>query len=317
MNEVKLMCDSGAHSLFQREVGHATNKNNINWSFYESDAFWKYVDEYAMFLHKNKHKLDVYVNVDVIFNPELTWKAQRYLEDVHKLKPLPVVHSGVDLSWFKKYMDNYDYIGMSGMGGSVSKGEWMRTFGTPAFSLLCKPPDFIPTHKIHGFAVTSASLLARYPFYSVDSTSWIQFGKYGAIIIPKRVMDRYDYKTSPFITFVSSRPERKKNKTHFENFTSIHQDYFDEYLKEKGFIMGKSEFKTVTKTGYTLQEDEQWSDRTEGLVEVIVEPGLCNQHELRDQLNTEFYLDLEASIPPWPWTWRPPSRANTLFGEDE
>jgi hypothetical protein len=33
--------------------------------------------------------------------------------------------------------------------------------------------------KVHGFGITSPWLVKRYPFYSVDSTSWKAGGRYG------------------------------------------------------------------------------------------------------------------------------------------
>jgi len=305
----KIFLDSGAHSLYKREV---MGKVPIDWSYYESDEFWKYVDEYADFIKKNQSLITVYVNVDVIHNSELTWKVQKYLEDHHKLNPMPVFHTGEDFKWFKKYLDNYDYIGVGGLGQEQVKSQWITTMGDPVFSLVCKSPDYLPTHKLHGFAMTSPSLLTRYPWYSVDSTSWIQFGKYGAVVIPRKKMNKYIYSESPYITFVTSREVKKSSQGHFENFVGMHQDYFYDYFEEKGFIIGSSEFKTVP-DDYKLQEKEHWCNKKENLVEVIIEEGLSNSHELRDQLNIQFYMDLEASLPSWPWPWIRKSKVRTLF----
>jgi len=37
--------------------------------------------------------------------------------------------------------------------------------------------------------------------------------------------------------------------------------------------------------------------------EIIIERGVCNDSYLRDELNLQFYLDMEANIPPWPRKW--------------
>lgn len=309
-----LFLDSGAHSLFNEKV---KGKGYTDWSYYESDHFWNYVDDYCNFILTNQHMIEVYVSVDVIFNPELSWKVQQYMEKEYGLKPMPVFHSGEDFKWFKKYMDNYEYIGIGGPGQTTTKAHWARTIGDPIFSMICKPPHFLPSHKLHGFAITAPTLLTAYPWYSVDSSSWVQFGKYGMVVIPRSKNGKYNYRISPYTPFVSSRPIKKGNKNHFDHAVDIHQDYFNDYFAEKGFVMGRSEFKTVDPTGYKLQKDEYWanlrSNRKAGLVEIILERGLSNDHIHREKLNTQFYLDLEASIPPYPQPWLKLAKNNRLF----
>jgi hypothetical protein len=309
MGNLSIFVDSGAHSIYNKEV----RDNNFDYSYYETDKFWEYVDSYCKFIKANEHLVDVFVSVDVIYNPELSWKVQRYIEDTYKIIPMPVFHAGEDFAWFKKYLDNYEYIGIGGIGQQTTKSQWVKNMGDPVFSMICKAPDYLPTHKLHGFAMTAPSLLAAYPWYSVDSTSWIQFGKYGIIIVPKKINETYRYDLSPELVTVTSRPAKKGEMNHLDNVVSIHQDYFLTYFEEKGYIIGKSEFKTIDPKGYKLQENEQWAVRKEGLVEVILEKGLSNSHELRDQINLMFYLDLEMNLPIWPWPWVKKAKQTRLF----
>lgn len=307
----KIFIDSGAHSLFVREILKKQH-GKLTFEYYETDEFWSYVDAYAKYIHENKHLVEVYVSVDVIHNPELSWKVQRYLEDSYGLKPLPVYHSGEDFTWFKKYCDNYDYIGVGGLGQEVSRTTWINNIGTPVFSYICKKPDYKPIRKIHGFAMTAPSLVTGYPWYSVDSTSWVQFGKYGIVIVPYKKGGVYDYTQSPNTVFVSSRPKSKSNINHFDNAVGMHKGYFADYFAERGFVLGKSEFKKVGE-GYKLEAEEQWADRKSNLVEVVLERGLSNHHELRDQLNLMFYLDLEKNTPEYPRAWKPKAKITQLF----
>lgn len=306
----RIMVDSGAHSIFVKEILKKKH-GQLDFGYYETDEFWDYVDAYGEYISKNKHMIDLYVSVDVIHSPELSWKVQKYLEKEWKIKPLPVYHSGEDFKWFKKYVDEYDYIGVGGLGQEVTRSTWMKNIGIPVFSYICKKPDYTPIRKIHGFAMTAPSLVTGFPWYSVDSTSWVMFGKYGIVIVPYKRKGLYDYSKSPNTVFVSSRPESKGNIGHFENVVDMHQSYFQKYFEENGFILGKSEFKEVS-GGYALRENEQWANRKKGIVEVIIEKGLSNQHELRDQLNLLFYLNLEKSLP-YPRAWKPPCKVTQLF----
>jgi hypothetical protein len=307
-----IFVDSGAHSIYTREIIKKGFKAS-NYGYYETDEYWKYVDSYAAFLKENLHLIETYVNVDVIFNNELTWKTQKYMEDAHGLSPLPVFHAGDGFDyWLNKYLDNYEYIGIGGLGQQSSKSQWKSNMGDPVFSKICKAPDYMPTHKIHGFAVTSPVLLAEYPWFSVDSTSWFYLARYGIIIFPRKICGKYDYRKSPYTTVVSSRPAKKGTTSHFDNYVDMHQDYFREYFEAKGFSIGVSEFKTVD-SSYKLEDNEVWAVRKDNLVEVVIEHGLCNTHELRDRLNLQFYLDLEASLPPWPHPWTKKYRNTRLF----
>lgn len=164
MKSLRVSIDSGAHSLYNKY----TRGKERSFDFYESDEFWKFVDGYASFIKEHKDEISLYVSVDVIFNAPLSWKVQKYLEDTHKLNPLPVFHVGEDFKWLKKYIDNYDYIGLGGLGQTTSKTMWIKGMGDPAFSMICDDKGY-PRVKTHGFAMTSPELIIDYPWASVDS----------------------------------------------------------------------------------------------------------------------------------------------------
>jgi len=298
MNDaIKVMIDSGAHSLYTKEV----MRKEDNYDYYESDDFWAFVDSYAAFIKENKDNIDTYVNVDVIFNPELTWKVQRYMEDVHKLSPLPVFHSGEDFKWLKMYVENYDHIGMSGLGQRAKKAQWIKNVGDPAFRIVCDDKG-MPKVKVHGFAMTSPDLMVIYPYHSVDSGSWFQFGKYGLIIVPKKRNGKFIYDESPHIISVSTRKTRKMEAENFDHLPDMEKKAFMEYIEMKGFKMGSSELEEVafdnTKVEFPIGKTEI-SDK-----EVVIEQGICNNSYIRDELNLQFYLDAEKNIPPWPRPWK-------------
>lgn len=298
MKSLRIFLDSGAHSIYQLLL-----KNKEKEGYKHSKELWKYIDNYAEFVKKNEHLLELYVNVDIIFDPEMTWEVQKYLEQNHGLKPLPVFHPGEDFKWLKLYLDNYDYIGLGGVG-QITKSYWMHTVGDPAFDLICDTKNRLPRCKVHGFAMTSPELMTKYPFFSVDSTSWVQYGKYGMIVVPRSKNGKYDYTKSPWALAVSTQSKKitKEGTMHLDNLTNQYKKYVQDYLNEKGFILGKSEFKNVHNL-YKLKLNEHWADKSKGLVEIIIEKGLCNSHELRDKLNLLYFFDLEKSIPEWPWPW--------------
>ena len=300
---LRIMLDSGAHSLYNKAV-----RRDHNEGFYESDEFWSFVDSYCVFLEENKDLIEVYVAVDVIFNADMTWKVQKYMEK-RGLHPLPVFHAFEDFKWLKLYVDNYDYIGLGGLGQSMTKSYWIKNIGTPAFSMICDAKG-MPRVKVHGFAMTSPSLIIDYPFYSVDSSSWFQFGKFGLLIVPKKRNGDFVYDESPHIISVSTRKKRKSEAENFDYLPEMEKKHVLEYIEMKGFKMGSSELEEVdfdrTKSELPIANKEVSSK------ERMIEEGICNSVYIRDILNLEFYLDLESNLPPWPFPWKKKMRVTQL-----
>ena len=304
-----IFLDSGAHSIYEtilkKHFKGSKRKGTIDESYIDTEEFWKYVDDYAEFIKKNINLIDTYVNVDVIFNAEATWKVQKYMEKWHGLHPLPVFHPKEDFKWLDKYIEEYDYIGIGGLGQDFNKSQYFN-FGDKVFSKVCDTPNRLPKVKVHGFAMTSPDLLIRWPFFSVDSTSWVMYGKYGIILVPRKEQGKFDYTKSPICVGVSRRsPKMSIDGIHFLSMPPKFQIAVQEYLEEKGFVIGDSRFKEV-ETDYMLQENENWCDRKRKpyVVEIITERGVCNSHKLRDHVNLMYFLDLERSFPQWPWPWK-------------
>ncbi len=298
-----LLLDSGAHSLFKEKTKQKRfNVAQNDFSYYETDQFWEYVDSYAEFIKKHISTITAYVNVDIIRNAELTWKVQKYLEKTHKLKPLPVFHSHEDIKWLKKYIDNYDYVGIGGIGQFVSKNTWIQAMGNPIFDLICDTPNQLPRVKTHGFAIASPELFINFPFFSVDSASWVIYGKYGGVIIPKKTKGEYDYTKPPYLIKTSWKNHHINIQgTHIDNVTSIQREEFLNYFAYRNLPIGKSEFKDV-QSNYKLREGETWFTKGK-IVEVIIEEGLCNSYQIRDDANLYYFLDMEKQAKPYPWPW--------------
>lgn len=297
-----IFIDSGAHSLYTE---HVIKKNHTEgYSFYETDKFWDYVDKYAEWIKKNLHKINIYVNVDVIFNPKLSWKVQKYLENQHGLKPLPVIHYNTDIKWLKKYMDDYEYIGIGGIGQEVSVSKY-TSFGDKVFSTICDSKG-IPQYKLHGFAITSPSLIHRYPWYSVDSTSWVQYGRFGAICIPKIKNNKFNFSIPPIVLFVSKRsPSKNIQGKHISTISSYERKCVFKYIKDKGFSIGKSKTKKV-KLNYIPKEDEIIIEKNSSyyIVEKIIKNGVANNNVMRDTFNAMYFIDMANSVPEWPWPFK-------------
>lgn len=310
---MNVFIDSGAPTLYNTLVrvnkksgvmgSSMADRKHDDFSFIHTDKYKLYRESYINFVKEYKNEINLYANLDIINNPEETWKNQKYFES-KGLNPLPIFHFGSDVKWLQKYIaEGYEYIAI---GGLIPN----------SFSVLQKPLDDLwnkyltdkngyPVIKVHGFAVTSPRLVHRYPWYSVDSTSWVKFGMYGAIVIPKINKGAYDYTRAPIVMFLSIRSPKQFEKTkHILTLSDYEKMVVESYVHSKGFILGLS---TTEKKplNYKLCEGETIikKGKFHNIVEVVTIKGLVNDSVQRDMINAKYFMDLCSSVPEWPWAF--------------
>jgi len=293
-NKVDLFLDSGAFSAFTQGV-------NID------------IQQYISFIKEHEDVLTVYANLDVIGDGKATWQNQKIMEEAG-LNPLPVFHLDEwqenGAYYLEKCME-YPYFCIGGIARGGMRGT-RESFLKGCFDIICDTPDRKPRHKVHGFGLTSLKLMLQYPWYSVDSTSWVVTGRMGSIYVPRFWGGQYLYDKDSWKITVSARsPGMSDDPDHIDNMKHkrprVHQQILD-YIHSKGYNLGKSSFKKEHQD-YQLADNEKWAQKRpenktdKRLVEVLEEEGLCNKYQLRDELNIIYFLDLEKSMPEWPWAF--------------
>lgn len=287
---IKIFLDSGAYSAWTQNV-----KIDIK--------------DYIEFIKKYQDHLEVYANLDVIKNPEATYKNQLTMERAG-LNPLPVFHYGSDIEWLKRYLRRgHDYIalGVAGNNTTDKLSPWLDDL----FSNYLTDKDGMPVIKVHGFAVTNFNIMWRYPWYSVDSTSWIITGRNGGVLVPFMKGGEYLYNKPPNKINVSNRsPDSATDPDHITCMPKTVQNLILQYFSHKGYSLGESKWEKK-EWDYKEQPGERWiekkADRKKkgwGIIERIIIPGLSNDYRKRDELNIIYYADLEKSMPEWPWPFK-------------
>ena len=262
------------------------------------------IQEYIDFIKRNEKFISIYANLDVIGDQDATFANQKIMEEAG-LKPMPVFHFGEEEQYLDFLIRKYDYIGL---GGMVKSGE-LRVYLDRIFKRHICDKDGMPRVKVHGFGMTSFAHITRYPWYSVDSTSWVLTSRMGSVFVPKRKGGEWLYLDRPHKVAVSSRsPTQKGDGKHFSTMTGSEQAQVMRYLDAKGFVMGRSHFRKEDPS-YKLKEGEKWAEKkVKGMktreVETIIEPGLSNTYRLRDELNIIYFQDLEQALPAWPWAFK-------------
>lgn len=310
--------DSGAFTQWTLAQQWSKEHDGDRWGYYETQEHFDYLDSYAEFIKKYIIGIDLYANVDVIptkgkFMPggvspdeeieraeRLSWRNLRYFEKKHGLHPVPVVHyRAKEEKWLRRHIEaGYEIIGLGGLVGSTMKGEaqgWLDR----CFNIVCDNPKRLPCAKMHGFGVTNYDLLLRYPWWSVDSTSWTKCGAYGAIAVPHKRNGQFSFKERPYVIKVSKEPSKRKGGKGAP--------------KETGFEVGGESIREV--------DDVQHYDKlTDGAQAVVLEwldligiPlgviedgeiksfGVSTRHTERRAANILFFERMRESLPEYPW----------------
>jgi len=149
-----IFCDSGAATL-QKGI---TPKQ-----------FDDVVVAYGEFLKRySKHfigcaEMDIYN----LFPKEKIQEVRRYLEQFCN-NLIPVWHVNMGLKDWKAFLDNYSYVAV-GITKLVKEPVLFRLVRLAYEAGV----------KVHGFAVTTNEKMINIPFFSVDSSTWINGDKYG------------------------------------------------------------------------------------------------------------------------------------------
>lgn len=203
--------------------------------FLDSGAFTAFtkgavidIEEYANFIQRCGSTWGTVSNLDVIGGDAAakTYENQKRLEALGA-NVCPVFHTDEDEKWLVKYLDEgYPYIFL---GGMVPKStgwllEWLDRLWTV---YLCKP-DGTARVKVHGFGLTDQLLMLRYPWYSVDSSSWLMTGIFGACVFR-------DGRRLRKVVFSDESPQARKFRGwHYNSLSPVEKKVVDGWLTQYG-----------------------------------------------------------------------------------
>jgi len=172
----KLFIDSGAFS-----VAH-------NGKTVDIDAYIAYIND--------RPDIPIFVELDEIPFPVLnsttakqcsegSWKNYLYMKErvKHPGYLLPLYHFGEPKDGLRRILNTEvngklpEYIGIGGRHGVSTKLQ--NEYFHEIFSIIQASDN--PDVKVHAFGMTVLRLLEKFPFYSADSTTWLQLGINGNI----------------------------------------------------------------------------------------------------------------------------------------
>lgn len=210
------------------------------------------IDDYAKFINdlSSNPSLFCYVNLDVIpyftgdninalpsterfdVSAQEGWENLVYLtKKCPHAKPVHCFHTGENIKWLKKLIDNYDYFGLSKskLANSDEGFAWLDE----CWKLLTDD-NGKPIRKVHGFALTSPTSMFRYPWYSVDSSSWSLTGVYGRVLFFKEIKNVNDPIKFSGVYMSKYNPKKKVKGAHYDTLSKHEQDEIDRYFESIG-----------------------------------------------------------------------------------
>ena len=151
--------------------------------------------------------------LDVIGDAALSYANARAMWR-EGIKAIPTWHAGGELDALRRIAGEFPRIAIGGLAGRGAGGRGSRYSSEQKKRHIERAFSAVWPKWIHGFGVTTASLLDRFPFASVDSTSWILsprgFGRWRGFKANLRVRgpDRVGYAKE--IAYYSQLQERHR-----------------------------------------------------------------------------------------------------------
>lgn len=201
--------------------------------FLDSGAFTAFTKDveispkvYSEYIAANKDLFTVCSSLDAIGDPAKSYSLLKELED-YGATVSPVFHAREDIKWLEKYLEEgYPYIFIGGMVPETT--NWLKVWLDELFDGPLTNDDGTAVCKLHGFGLTDQQLMFRYPWHSVDSTSWLFTGAFGGCLF-------YRNRKAIKVTFSHDSPSAKKlNAPHYSNLSDIEKQHVDVWLEEMG-----------------------------------------------------------------------------------
>jgi hypothetical protein len=205
----KVFLDSGAFSAFTKGV--------------EVD-----LPKYCDYIKRNKDIIE-HVDgtllasvLDGIGDPLKTWQNQLAMEQLG-VRPLPCFHYGEDERYLEWYIANYDYITLGGMV-PISTPQ-LKLWLDRIWEKYLTDGSGRPKVKVHGFGLTTVSLMERYPWYSVDSSSWVQIARVGGMLLMPEAR---------VINVSNQSPQRRVEGQHIDTLAPLQRQAVEQKLAACG-----------------------------------------------------------------------------------
>jgi len=192
----KIILDSGAHSFFAEVLSRKVSASVHVKKTKTKETPDQYMADYIVWLKKWHHLVDFFVELDI---GEIAGQ-NKVLEWREALKKAGLYHKTITV-YHPEVMDWDAYIAM--INDSQSKYIALESDRSgrarlPYLKLI--KPAYDKGVRVHGFAFLKREGLEKFPFYSVDGSSWLTGTQWGASLVAIK------HKISQ-VRFIEGKPE--------------------------------------------------------------------------------------------------------------
>lgn len=215
-----VILDSGAFTLNMAKSEKTTQKINF--------------ESYIRFLQLFKDKFDFIFNYDANFEDDGVCQNDEYLQELRTLgiKVVPVVHSYSDEE-FKRYEEQGHKL--IALGFSPNKKKNAKNIRK--YSNIANANGI----DIHALGVTSWGMLEDSPIQYSDSSSWVQYGKYGMMKfwneskVVSKPSGEIDYSKccETYYVYADENKPKNPNRLYYNDLDLSHPlpQFVEKYLK--------------------------------------------------------------------------------------
>jgi hypothetical protein len=185
------------------------------------------LEKYTTFVLEWQDKFQKIAGLDVIGDAEASMKNFRYMKAAGA-RIIPTFHYGEPFEALDAMLAECgeDGIGIGGVA-QLGTGEALRNWLDLAWERIADKGGN-PKVKVHGFAVTSPYYCMRYPWHSVDSTSWLMAGALGSVTI------FMGGKLCKIAISASSPDAKKVGGIHYNELSPIEQAFVKNHIEALG-----------------------------------------------------------------------------------
>ncbi len=224
---IRVFLDSGAFSAFTQGID------------VDLPAYCEYVKQ-------NEDIIEVVDGVkcfsvlDGIGDPQKTYDNQMEMER-RGVVPLPCFHYGEDERWLEYYMARYPYITIGGMVpiSTPQLYHWLDRI----WEKYLTDGSGRPRVRVHGFGLTTMGLVERYPWFSVDSSSWVQVARNGGIIL---------YPEARVVAVSKQSPARKDEDRHIDSMNPAMREAIEKRLVAHGVDLTRIRETYLSRWAYNI-----------------------------------------------------------------
>lgn len=202
------------------------------------------IEAYCRYINHNMDIIEVIDGnvcasvLDSIGSAQGTYNNQIKMEKLG-VRPLPCFHYGEDERYLEWYVDNYSHITIGGMV-PISTPQ-LKLWLDRIWDKYLTDENGVPKLKVHGFGLTTIPLMKRYPWYSVDSSSWVQIAANGGILFEG------NWKA---LSISNNSPSRKVHNQHFNTISPIQQQAILEHFDKSGYNLERLQDEYLARWAY-------------------------------------------------------------------